>query len=64
MNFLIIIAILIIVAGILVVLKAKQQSKVDSLLKVGKPSTSAERSFLGVLDQPLEGRYRLLARSG
>jgi len=64
MNILIIIVVIIIVLGILAALKAKQPLKVEGFSFESRDTlfTPAERSFLGVLEQALEGRYRVFGK--
>jgi hypothetical protein len=62
--FFLVILIVLIVAAALVFLKTKQ-SPVDGGLEFAKREplfTPAERSFLGVLDQALDGRYRVFGK--
>jgi hypothetical protein len=61
MNILIIFVLIIVVAAILAALKAKQPSKDGghSFDRKDALFSPAERSFLGILDQVLDQRYRV-----
>lgn len=64
MNFILIIVIFVIVVAILIALKVKLPAKVEGLAfeKRDPLFTPAERSFLGVLEQILDSRYRVLGK--
>lgn len=64
MNILIVVAVIIIVLVILAALKAKQPSKDIGLSFDSRDAlfTPAERSFLGVLEQALDNRYRVFGK--
>jgi len=64
MNILVFVVLILIFAGILVALKAKQPSKVKVLVfdSRGTLFTPAERSFFGVLEQVLDDRYRVFGK--
>lgn len=64
MNILIIVAIIVIIMVVLAALKAKQPAK-DGELSFDTRDTlfsPAERSFLGVLEQALDSRYRIFGK--
>lgn len=64
MNLVIVVIILIVCIGLLVGGKAKSPSKEEELTfqSAGPLFTPAERSFLGVLDQTLDSRYRVFGK--
>lgn len=64
MNLLFVIVLLFIIAGIFAALKSKQQSKVEVLAFESRDTlfTPAERSFLGVLEQSIDSRYRVFGK--
>jgi len=64
LNLFIVIVLLLIVAGIFAVLKSKHPSKVEGLAFESRDTlfTPAERSFLGVLEQSLDSRYRVFGK--
>ncbi|MBC8017455.1 MAG: DUF2726 domain-containing protein [Verrucomicrobia bacterium] len=64
MNILIIVAVIVIILAVLAALKAKQPAK-DGELSFDTRDTlfsPAERSFLGVLGQSLDSRYRIFGK--
>lgn len=64
MNILILVAVIIIILAILAALKAKQPPKEAGLTFDSRDTlfTPAERSFLGVLEQALDSRYRVFGK--
>lgn len=64
MSIWIVVAIVLVVAGILVALKTKQASKEDGLGFERREYlfTPAERSFLGVLEQALDSQYKIFGK--
>lgn len=64
LNILLIIALIVVVAGIFAVLKPKQPSKDEGLFFDSRDTlfTPAERSFLGVMEQALDNRYRVFGK--
>ncbi|MBT1070172.1 DUF2726 domain-containing protein [Pelotalea chapellei] len=64
MNLLIIIVLILVIAVVLAGLKAKQPSKAEGLSFESRDIlfTPAERSFLGVLEQALDSRYRVFGK--
>ncbi len=64
MSLWIVVAIVLIVAGLLVALKTKQGTKEDGFgfEKRELLFSPAERSFLGVLEQALDGKYRIFGK--
>lgn len=64
MNLLVIVAVVIIVLALLAALKAKQPSNDKGLAFESRDTlfTPAERSFLGVLEQSLDSRYRVFGK--
>lgn len=64
MNLMVVAVILFLLVGLLAVLKAKSTSKGDSLsFDRREPLFSpAERSFLGILEQALNSKYRILGK--
>ncbi|WP_026840535.1 DUF2726 domain-containing protein [Citrifermentans bremense] len=64
MNLMVVAVILFLLAGLLAVLKARSTSKGDSLsFDRREPLFSpAERSFLGILEQALNSKYRILGK--
>lgn len=64
MNFLLFVAIVVIVAAVVAALKAKKPAKEEGLSfeKRDPLFTPAERSFLGVLEQALDKRYRVFGK--
>jgi ssDNA-binding Zn-finger/Zn-ribbon topoisomerase 1 len=64
MNILIVVVLIFIVVGILAALKMKLPSTVESLSFESRDTlfTPAERSFLGVLEQSLDSRYRVFGK--
>jgi len=63
-NAMFVVVLIVIVVGILAALKAKQPAKVEGLAfeKRDPLFTPAERSFLGVLEQTLDSRYRVFGK--
>lgn len=64
MNFLFVLIVVAIVVGVLIALKAKQAKPEDGLAFISRDVlfTPAERSFLGVLEQALDSRYRVFGK--
>lgn len=64
MNMFILLVVIIVAASILVALKAKKPQKAEGLAFESRNTifTPAERSFLGVLEQALDGRYRIFGK--
>ena len=64
MNLLVVIVVGIVIIALLVALKAKQAPQADGLAFEAKEPlfTAAERSFLGVLEQILDSRYRVFGK--
>lgn len=64
MNTLIFVVFILVAVGILAALKAKLPSKVEGLFFESRNPlfTPAERSFLGVLEQALDSRYRVFGK--
>lgn len=64
MNYLLVVILVIIVAAILAALKAKKPLKSEGLSFDSRDAlfTPAERSFLGVLEQVLDTRYRVFGK--
>jgi len=64
MNLMVIVVILVLLAGLLAFLKAKSPSKGESIFFDRKEPlfSPAERSFLGVLEQALDGKYRVFGK--
>lgn len=64
MNLLIVIVLILVIVAVLVVLKAKQPSQAEGLSFDCRDTlfTPAERSFLGVLEQALDSRYRVFGK--
>jgi len=63
-NILLVVVIVVIIASVLITLKAKQPAKDEGLAfeKRDPLFSPAERSFLGVLEQVLDSRYRVLGK--
>jgi hypothetical protein len=64
MNVLVIVIVLVIAAVLLIAQKAKQAQSNDGLayVRCDVLFTPAERSFLGVLEQALDGRHRVFGK--
>ena len=64
MNLVIVAAIVVLLVGLLAVLKAKSPSKGEALSFESRETlfTPAERSFLGVLEQALDSKYRIFGK--
>ncbi|RII25146.1 MAG: hypothetical protein CXR31_14750 [Geobacter sp.] len=64
MNILIIVAVIVIILAVLTALKAKQPAKVGELAFDSRDTlfSPAERSFLGVLEQSLDSRFRVFGK--
>jgi hypothetical protein len=60
-NFLLIVVIVVLVAAVLIALKVKKPANNEGLAfeKRDPLFTPAERSFLGVLEQSIDNRYRV-----